>query len=817
MKFNQRTKSTPNKFQIRFPSQNLILFQPDLCFREGMRLNMAKVAKETEKTFEENLKYIGLNLDKLPTFLKKYEGLNFRPSNSYDDAVYKVYKYVNIKEIEILITPENRLTDIKQRYKLSSPICEYLDSESEENIEKFAKFIKLVTTMNIPRIEEIAKEQEELNEKIPFEVKYPNNFIWQIYYSDYAKKYFMLVPTEEQDNNALFYLLKEQIANIRARKPRYIFTPISYMEYTGGFLSKSEIDDIENYLWYFTKDWPNIYEIFDKDNNLFIKIVGQTNIYEKMQTTYSITLYTKEEAVELYKLLKAMFILATGAREEYNFVTKLNKDGKIEFWSNNTKIEYSKLADFIKVEYVDKIDKLKYEEKEKKELKRKLDKFKLIIEDLTQEYLLRQKQIATFLECKKTFFGRVKYFFKKKKDEKIIKKPEKRVVNEEKKDETLESLYELKEQYTIEDLINICTKLEEVKKENTNLTLDLKAFETKEEILSKKNDNADLYIKEIDKHKKSIFEFWKFTSKDEMQTLAEAEEEEKNEKTKMKRFFDYDADMEELGKKMDELQRRKLSKNETDAMFAIRYVPNSFKELDVNEEEENAETNELEENKKTRGRKKKVSTATEEDLKRLQQDYQNDIEIINAKDFDIFGGLIEDKTKIKAIDNQKHREIEKDKYKVLNINMDTDIEAYKENINGYLKLIKEALNKIQAPYDMSVYCVNNKKSIEGMHIFDINPKNAIEQELRSKKEKIQLCKINIKENTPAVFYTNIIFYDNFNKTLPLGMNLSTEVLLDTNKLKLKFLKEESFFVNYKVNEFDFNTKEIVVYEYDVGE
>ena len=778
---------------------------------------MAKVAKETEKTFEENLKYIGLNLDKLPAFLKKYEGLNFRPSNSYDDAVYKVYKYVNIKDIEILITPENRLTDIKQRYKLSSPICEYLDSENEENIEKFAKFIKMVTTMSIPRIEEIAKEQEELNEKIPFEVKYPNNFIWQIYYSDYAKKYFMLVPTEEQDNNALFYLLKEQIANIRARKPRYIFTPISYMEYTGGFLSKSEIDDMENYLWYFTKDWPNIYEIFDKDNNLFIKIVGQTNIYEKMRTTYSITLYTKEEALELYKLLKAMFILATGAREEYHFTTKISKDGNIEFWSNNTKIEYSKLAEFIKVEYVDKIDKLKYEEKEKKELKRKLDKFKLIIEDLTQEYLLRQKQIATFLECKKTFFGRVRYFFKKKKDEKVIKKPEKRVVNEEKKDETLESLYELKEQYTIEDLINICTKLEEVKKENTNLTLDLKAIEAKEEILSKKNDNADLYIKEIDKHKKSIFEFWKFTSKDEMQTLAEAEEEEENEKTKMKRYFDYDEDMEELGKKMDELQRRKLSKNETDAMFAIRYVPNSFKELESSDEEENTEINEVEESKKTRGRKKKVTTAIEEDLKKLQQDYQNDIEIINAKDFDIFGGLIEDKTKIKSINNQKHREIEKDKYKVLNINMDTDIEAYKENIHGYLQLIKEALNKIQAPYDMSVYCVNNKKSIEGIHIFDINPKNAIEQELRSKKAKIQLCKINIKENTPAVFYTNIMFYDNFNKTLPVGMNLSTELLLDTNKLNLKFAKEESFYVNYKVDEFDFNTKEIVVYEYDVEE
>lgn len=773
---------------------------------------MAKITKETEKTFEENLKYIGLNLNKIPTFLKKYEGLNFRPSKSYDETIYKVYKYVNIKEIEILITPENRLTDIKQRYKLASPICEYLDSEKEENIEKFAKFMKLVTTINKDRIEEITKEQEELNDKIPFEVKYPNNFIWQIYYSDYAKKYFMLVATEEQDNNALFYLLKEQIANVRARKPRYIFVPISHMEYTGEFLSKSEIDDIENYLWYFTKEWPNIYEVFDKDNNMFIKIVGETNIYEKMRTTYSITLDTKEKAVELYKLLKAMFILATGAREEYKFVTKLNSDGEIEFWQNNTKLEYAKLSEYIKLEYLDKIDKLKYEEKEKKELKRKLAKFKNIIEDLTQEYLLRQKQIATFLECKKTFFGRVKYFFKKKKnEEKIIKKPEKREQVEEKKDETLESLYALKEQYTIEDLINICTKLEEVKKENTNLTLDLKAIETKEEILSKKLDNAELYIKEIDKHKKSIFEFWKFTSKDEMQTLAEADEQEENEKTRMKKYFDYDADLENLGIKMDELQRRKLSKNETDAMFAIRHVPNSFSELEKNENSE--EDLEEQEDKKN---KKKKETALEKDLNELKKEYQNDIEIINAKDFDIFGGLVEDKTKIKAINNVKHREIEKDKYKVLNVNLDTDIEAYKESINSYLKLIKEALNKISSPYDMSVYALNTKKSIDGIHVFDINPKNAIEKELRSKKSKLILCKINIKENAPAVFYTNIMFYDNFNKTLPVGMNLSTEILLDTNKLNLKFIKEDSFYVNYKADEFNFNTKEIVVYEYEMG-
>ena len=770
---------------------------------------MAKTTKEQEKTLEKNMKYIGLNLNKIPSFLKQNDSLNFRPSKSYDDTVYKVYKYVNIKNIEILITPADRLTDLKEKYKLSSPISEYLDSKKEENIEKFTAFMKLLSTLNKDRIDEISKEQEKLNEKIPYEVKYPNNYIWQIYYSDYAKKYFMLVPTNEQDNNAFFYLLKEQLENTRSRKGKYIFVPISHMEYSGEFLTKSEISDIENYLWYFTKEWPNVYEIYDKQDNMFMKIVGITNVYQKMKSTYSINLETKEEAIKLYKLLKAMFILSTGAKEEYQFTTRIDEEGEIEFWHNNTKIEYENLSEYIKIEYLNKIDKLKKEEKDKKELKRKLNKFKLIIEDLTQEYLLRQKQIATFLECKKTFFGRVRYFFKKKNDVKFSKKPLKEVRKEEEKDKTLDSLYLLKEQYTIEDLINICTKLEEVKKENTNLILDLKAIETKEEILAKKNDNAELYIKEIDKHKKSIFEFWKFTKKDEVQTLNEGLEQENDDKVKMKKYFDYEEDIENLGIKIDELQRRKLSKNETDAIFAIKQVPASFKEL---EKEKDTDIEIYKEEKQDRRGKK--YTALEKDLKNLKQEYENDIEIINSKDFDIFGGLIEDKTKIKTINNIKHREIEKDKYKVLNINLDTDIKIYTENLEEYLKLIKESLNKIQSPYDMSVYCTNSKKSIEGINIFNINPQHALEKELNSKKSKIILCKVNIKENTPAVFYTNIIFYDNFNKTLPVGMNLSTEVLIDVDKIKLNLVKEEVFYLNYQENEFDFSTKEIKIYEYE---
>ena len=276
--------------------------------------------------------------------------------------------YINIKNIELLITPTDRLTDLKEKYKLSVPLSVCLDSKKEDNIENFANFMKMVANLDKNRIEEIAKEQEGLNEKIPYEVKYPNNYIWQIYYSDYAKKYFMLVPVKEQDNNALLYLLKEKIANSRARKPRFIFAPVSHLEYSGAFLTKSEIEDVENYLWFFTKEWPNVYEVFDKEDNMFVRIVGTTSVYDKIKSTYAISLYSRKEASEFYKLLKAMFILATGAKEEYKFETKIGEDGKLEFWLKNTKLEYSKLSEFIKLEYIEKIDRLKKSYKKTKKL-----------------------------------------------------------------------------------------------------------------------------------------------------------------------------------------------------------------------------------------------------------------------------------------------------------------------------------------------------------------------------------------------------------------------------------------------------------------
>ena len=54
---------------------------------------------------------------------------------------------------------------------------------------------------------------------------------------------------------------------------------------------------------------------------------------------------------------------------------------------------------------------------------------------------------------------------------------------------------------------------------------------------------------------------------------------------------------------------------------------------------------------------------------------------------------------------------------------------------------------------------------------------------------------------PILYYSNIIFYDNFNQTLPLGMNLSDEVLVNLSKHKLKAKDEETFKINYLIDEY----------------
>ena len=766
---------------------------------------MPRKKKEIIEGITDKLEYLGLNLDKIPENLKKFEPLEYRVSRFYDEKQYRQYRYIDIKDIQILISPTNRLTELDEKYKKARPLYEYLDNKNEENIIKHTTFLNMLKNMDIEQIKQIEKEQTKLNKEIPYKIKFQGNYLWQIYYSENTDKYFMIVPSEDTDYSTFFYILKKQIDNKKTGK---IFVPISNVKYSNNYLNKSEFEDIENYLWLFTKDWPLIYEVYNKKNELSIQIIGETNVYDKIKTNYKVELNSKEEATEFYKLLKALFILQSEIPNYYNFQVNIDKKCGLEFYLEDQKIEYKNMIEFLREQYKKGL-------KRRKEIKSKIRTYKKKLKQLQElaasqeiEYLAKEKQISTFLECKKSFFGKVKYFFKySKKSNKTIKNEEEEI--EELETNDVEKKTEIKKEkkkipikkiYTLEEIITSYKELEDLETEMKNLLMDINALKLKTKNMAKKIENASKYIEEIDSHKKSIFEFWKYSNKDEVDVLPEGEEEEINVIRKVEKTFDYTEDFEELGKTLDKMQRKNLDNSDTDSLYIATTelidILNKIKTNTILPEE------------------------IEKNLKELKKEAK-DLKILNEDEYDIFGNLIENSTKTRKIDNKRHRELPKDKFNILEINKNTKQIGYKLTLQNIIQNIQKALEKGIIPENIIVYKALNDKNLNNkeINVFNINPEKEIEEAIKREGENINLYKINVKEGSSGIGFTNIIFYDNQNKTLPVGMNLSTKLIIDTSKIHLNLVNKKNFnIVNFKDENDDFSDftiKNITAFEYEM--
>ena len=756
-------------------------------------------------SIKEKLEYLGLDLEKIPNSIKSFKQLKFRIPKFYDEKQYKQYRYVPIKDIQILLSPTNRLDPIEEKYKNASPLADYLDNKTEENFIKHTTFLNMLRQFKIEDVEKIAEEQAKLNNKIPFKVKFEGNYLWQIYYSEATNQYFMLVPTEDSNYSTFFFLLKKQLEKRRTGK---IFVPVRNVEYDNDFLKKSEIEDIENYMWLFTKDWPLIYEVYDKTDNISIHIVGETEVYERIRSPYKIKLEDQAQANQFYKLLKAMFILQTELPNYFEFKTNINKNGEIEFYIEDRKVEYSDIALWINEEYHVGEEKEKNTTELIEKNKARLEELKIEIATQEIEYLAKEKQISTFLECKKTFFGKFKYYFKysgKSKKGKNKFKDAEEVVNnnivEENDNEPIKTRKKRKENYTIEEILSLYKVLENKENELKNIVMDINSLKLKNKNMSKKIENATAFINEIDSHKKSIFEFWKYSNKDEVATLPEGEAEEVNVIKKITKVFDYEEDLEKLGKTMDKMQRELLTKEETDSIYVttteVIDILNKIKNNDITPKD------------------------IENNLKEMKKLAVEEKSLLDNEEFDIFGGIAQDTTKVSKINNTKHRELPKDKFNILEINKNTKQIGYKLSLEKVVEDVKKALNKVVIPEELPIYkaiCDNELDSKE-INLFNINPEKEIEEILKNNENKINFYKINLKEGTNAICYTNIIYFDNQNKTLPVGQDLSTKILIDVSKINLQ-LKEKSMFkiVEPEDENGDFskiNIKTINLYEYDL--
>lgn len=769
---------------------------------------MPRKKKEIIEGISDKLEYLGLDLDKIPQNLKKFEPLEFRVSRFYDEKQYRQYRYIDVKDIQILLSPTNRLTDLNEKYQKARPLCEYLDNKNEENLIKHTTFLNMLRNVSIEEIENVENEQTKLSREIPFKVKFEGNYLWQIYYSENTDKYFMIVPTEDTDYSTFFYLLKRQIENKRVGK---VFVPVSNVKYSNKYLKKSEFEDIENYLWLFTKDWPLIYEVYDKKNEMTVQIIGETNVYEKIKTTYKIQLNNEAEASEFYKLVKALFILQTEIPNYYNFETNINNEGKLEFYLDDQKIEYKHMVEFIREQY-------KIGLKRRKEVKSKIRAYNKRIKKLQElvatqeiEYLAKEKQISTFLECKKSFFGKVKYYFKysKKSNKGIKTEVEEEIVEENQQAEPVQTSEPTKREkkripikkiYTLEELITSYKELEELENQLKNLLMDINALKLKTKNLAKKIENASKYIEEIDSHKKSIFEFWKYSNKDEMDVLPEGEQEEVNVIKRIEKTFNYEDDLEEFGKKLDKIQRKNLTKEDTDSVYIattnLVEVLNKIKTNNILPEE------------------------IEKSLKDLKAEAK-ELKSLDEEEYDIFGNVIQDTTKIRKINNKKHRELPKDKFNILEVNKNTKQIGFKLVLQSIIQNITKALEKGVIPESLPVYKAINENILnnKGINVFNINPEKEMKEASMAYGNNINLYKLHIKEGTKGIGFTNIIFYDNQNKTLPVGMDLSTKMIIDTSKLHLRMLNQKSFnimsFDNEQDDFSDFEIKKVTVFDYEI--
>ncbi|MCR5186111.1 MAG: hypothetical protein K6D97_03220 [Clostridia bacterium] len=774
----------------------------------------------TKDDLKKKLKYLDLDLNKIQDELISYEPLNFSISRLNNDRDHRVFKYISIDKIDILVTPCLRTDPLKEKYSKALPLYKYIvPSKNEDDLERYTTFLKMLNKVTIPEIENIVSLQKEVSEKEPFRVTYNKDHLWQIYYSESVDRYFMLVCTKEETYAEFFYLLKEKISYIKSNGldiPK-IYVPVNALNYSEAYLNRTEIADLENYLWLFTKNWALTFDVYNVKNKFSMQIVGETTVYDKVKSTYKIILANKDETIRFYKLLKALFIMQTEIKDHFKFSTKIDSNNSLELYFGKVRVTYDMLTEFIRNEVEIAREEIDIKNEDIVNIEKKLGEIKIAVRKNEEEYLVKQREISTFLEYKKTFIGKVKYFFKPPKSSKKLKskdrvqgKIEREIedfvdANKDKfvEDKSVDYSFIEKKYYTIEDLVVIYSILEKVEKNYQDVQQDLKAQKLKLENIISKVKNATLYIEEIDKHRKSIFDFWKYSNKDEKLSLEmgnEFDDEERN--SSLKKSFDIEYDMEELGQKVDGIQRKKLSREETDSVFLanteVLPLINMLRENNLNQR------------------------AIERCLERLKEQFQNNRLLIESETFDIFGNVADDSTKLKYIGSKSHRENEKSKFKILNINKKIDSFDFTEKLQSVGNYLDGAIPKNSAEYDFTLYkvCQITEEINENyFDVFNLDVEKALKEYEDDGEGALNLIKLNYKEGLPLLYYSNIIFFDNMNQTLPQGMDVSSRVLIDCKKLDFKLVSKEKFRTNNYFTESNNlifpKAKDVFVYEYDV--
>ena len=155
----------------------------------------------------------------------------------------------------------------------------------------------------------------------------------------------------------------------------------------------------------------------------------------------------------------------------------------------------------------------------------------------------------------------------------------------------------------------------------------------------------------------------------------------------------------------------------------------------------------------------------------------------------------------------------------MNITKNTKGIDLKKQFVDIVKNIKKALKKNSLQEDMYVYKVlSDEIDFEDFQTFSLNEEDEMNRFLKQnpKCKKIYLYKIKLLKNMNFLAFTNIVYFDNKSMTLPVGMQLSNQILIDMKNLKFERADSKKFkkadFKNIKNDFSELQIREISVYE-----
>ena len=246
------------------------------------------------------------------------------------------------------------------------------------------------------------------------------------------------------------------------------------------------------------------------------------------------------------------------------------------------------------------------------------------------------------------------------------------------------------------------------------------------------------------------------------------------------------------------------------------------------------------------------SSIANEDTKKIEKDILEGLKNKTSKRS--LDNLINDYTTVKKINSKEHRENERNEIAILRINENTTVEEFEDRINHFKKSLESAYNKIYTITSMPVYIKKSDAQNEFI-LGDINPENLInenssknvieerdfnlenESEVeiatdleriakkedsvlrnnvsrekdKADKQGIEIVKIDLSNEEHALYLSNIVFFDNQNKTLPIGMDLSSKVVIKLNEATKDYKYRKVIYIFNKENDFDVKQMKIVIY------